>query len=89
MTFLFLYRDDTQAEIDLVCRIAEASGASAAVQCNHWSRGGRGSVELAQAVKKVASQNNHFQFLYNLQVRPCEIICKKKKKKKLILQTLQ
>ncbi len=60
-----------------MCRIAEASGASAAVQCNHWSRGGRGSVELAQAVKKVASQNNHFQFLYNLQVRPCKIICKK------------
>lgn len=58
----------------MVCRIAEASGASAAVQCHHWSRGGRGSVELAQAVKKVASQKNHFQFLYNLQVRPDTII---------------
>uniref|UniRef100_A0A671P5U6 formate--tetrahydrofolate ligase n=1 Tax=Sinocyclocheilus anshuiensis TaxID=1608454 RepID=A0A671P5U6_9TELE len=61
------FKTDTQAEIDLVCRIAEASGASAAVQCHHWSRGGRGSVELAQAVKKVASQKNYFQFLYNLQ----------------------
>uniref|UniRef100_A0A673NFR4 formate--tetrahydrofolate ligase n=1 Tax=Sinocyclocheilus rhinocerous TaxID=307959 RepID=A0A673NFR4_9TELE len=61
------FKTDTQAEIDLVCRIAEASGASAAVQCHHWSRGGRGSVELAQAVKEVASQKNHFQFLYNLQ----------------------
>uniref|UniRef100_A0A8C1DCC8 formate--tetrahydrofolate ligase n=1 Tax=Cyprinus carpio carpio TaxID=630221 RepID=A0A8C1DCC8_CYPCA len=64
---LNVFKTDTQAEIDMVCRIAEASGASAAVQCHHWSRGGRGSVELAHAVKKVASQKNHFQFLYNLQ----------------------
>uniref|UniRef100_A0A8C1JY58 formate--tetrahydrofolate ligase n=1 Tax=Cyprinus carpio TaxID=7962 RepID=A0A8C1JY58_CYPCA len=64
---LNVFKTDTQAEIELVCRIAEASGASAAVQCHHWSRGGRGSVELAQAVKKVASQKNNFQFLYNLQ----------------------
>ncbi|RXN26588.1 monofunctional C1-tetrahydrofolate mitochondrial [Labeo rohita] len=64
---LNVFKTDTQAEIDLVCRIAEASGASAAVQCHHWSRGGRGSVELAQAVKEVASQKNSFQFLYNLQ----------------------
>uniref|UniRef100_A0A673JP63 Monofunctional C1-tetrahydrofolate synthase, mitochondrial n=1 Tax=Sinocyclocheilus rhinocerous TaxID=307959 RepID=A0A673JP63_9TELE len=64
---LNVFKTDTQAEIDMVCCIAEASGASAAVQCHHWSRGGRGSVELAHAVKKVASQKNHFQFLYNLQ----------------------
>uniref|UniRef100_A0A8C1KNA5 formate--tetrahydrofolate ligase n=1 Tax=Cyprinus carpio TaxID=7962 RepID=A0A8C1KNA5_CYPCA len=64
---LNVFKTDTQAEIDMVCRIAEASGASAAVQCHHWSRGGWGSVELAHAVKKVASQKNHFQFLYNLQ----------------------
>ncbi|XP_059354687.1 monofunctional C1-tetrahydrofolate synthase, mitochondrial-like [Carassius carassius] len=64
---LNVFKTDTQAEIDMVCRIAEASGASAAVQCHHWSRGGRGSVELAHAVKKIASQKNHFQFLYNLQ----------------------
>uniref|UniRef100_A0A671QSW3 formate--tetrahydrofolate ligase n=1 Tax=Sinocyclocheilus anshuiensis TaxID=1608454 RepID=A0A671QSW3_9TELE len=70
---LNVFKTDTQAEIDMVCRIAEASGASAAVQCHHWSRGGRGSVELAHAVKKVASQKNHFQFLYNLQVRPEKI----------------
>ncbi|XP_016094653.1 LOW QUALITY PROTEIN: monofunctional C1-tetrahydrofolate synthase, mitochondrial-like [Sinocyclocheilus grahami] len=64
---LNVFKTDTQAEIDMVCRTAEASGASAAVQCHHWSRGGQGSVELAHAVKKVASQKNHFQFLYNLQ----------------------
>ncbi|TRY57069.1 hypothetical protein DNTS_023962 [Danionella cerebrum] len=64
---LNVFKTDSEAEIDLVCRIAEASGASAAVPCHHWSRGGRGSVELAHAVKEVASQGSHFQFLYNLQ----------------------
>lgn len=66
---IFLWRTDTQTEIDLVCRIAEDSGASAAVPCYHWSRGGRGSVELAHAVKEAASRESHFRFLYNLQVR--------------------
>lgn len=61
-----------------MCRIAEASGASAAVPCHHWSRGGRGSVELAHAVKEVASQESRFQLLYNLQVGPVVIICVKK-----------
>lgn len=61
------FKTDTQAEIDLVCRIAKASGASAAVPCHHWSRGGRGSLELAHAVKEVAAQGSRFQFLYNLQ----------------------
>lgn len=57
-----------------MCRIAEASGASAAVPCNHWARGGRGSVELARAVKEAAAQENNFRFLYSLQVRPQVLI---------------
>ncbi|XP_072541762.1 monofunctional C1-tetrahydrofolate synthase, mitochondrial [Salminus brasiliensis] len=64
---LNVFKTDTEAEIDLVCRIAEASGASAAVPCHHWARGGRGSVELARAVKETAAQDNHFRFLYSLQ----------------------
>ncbi|KAI4905870.1 hypothetical protein NFI96_023559, partial [Prochilodus magdalenae] len=64
---LNVFKTDTEAEIDLVCRIAEASGASAAVPCHHWARGGRGSVELAHAVKEVAAQENNFRFLYSLQ----------------------
>ncbi|XP_051501497.1 monofunctional C1-tetrahydrofolate synthase, mitochondrial-like [Myxocyprinus asiaticus] len=64
---LNVFKTDTQAEIDLVCRIAKASGASAAVPCHHWARGGRGSVELAHAVKEVASQESRFRFLYSLQ----------------------
>uniref|UniRef100_A0A8C9V604 formate--tetrahydrofolate ligase n=1 Tax=Scleropages formosus TaxID=113540 RepID=A0A8C9V604_SCLFO len=61
-------RTDTEAEIDLVCRIARDSGASDAVACYHWSRGGRGCVELARAVRKAAQQPNHFRFLYDLQM---------------------
>uniref|UniRef100_A0A8C7FTY3 formate--tetrahydrofolate ligase n=1 Tax=Oncorhynchus kisutch TaxID=8019 RepID=A0A8C7FTY3_ONCKI len=53
------------AEIDLVCQMAKESGASDAVPCHHWARGGRGSVELAQAVKQAGSQPSHFQFLYS------------------------
>lgn len=37
-------------------------------------------MELAHAVKEVASQGSHFQFLYNLQVGPDAIICVKKTK---------
>uniref|UniRef100_A0AAY4AZ92 formate--tetrahydrofolate ligase n=1 Tax=Denticeps clupeoides TaxID=299321 RepID=A0AAY4AZ92_9TELE len=65
---LNVFQTDTQAEIDLVCRIAEKTGATAAVPCHHWSRGGRGSVDLAHAVKEAARQKNNFQFLYDLQM---------------------
>uniref|UniRef100_A0A673ZC34 formate--tetrahydrofolate ligase n=1 Tax=Salmo trutta TaxID=8032 RepID=A0A673ZC34_SALTR len=60
-----LHRTDTQAEIDLVCQMAKESGAADAVPCHHWARGGRGSVDLAQAVKQASSQPSHFQFLYS------------------------
>uniref|UniRef100_A0AAZ3QZ79 formate--tetrahydrofolate ligase n=1 Tax=Oncorhynchus tshawytscha TaxID=74940 RepID=A0AAZ3QZ79_ONCTS len=60
-----LLRVDSLAEIDLVCQMAKESGASDAVPCHHWARGGRGSVELAQAVKQAGSQPSHFQFLYS------------------------
>ncbi|KAK3516267.1 hypothetical protein QTP70_007254, partial [Hemibagrus guttatus] len=65
---LNVFRTDTEAEIELVCRTAEASGASAAVPCHHWGRGGHGAVELAHAVKEAAAaQKSHFRFLYSLQ----------------------
>ncbi|KAK1796092.1 hypothetical protein P4O66_009180, partial [Electrophorus voltai] len=64
---LNIFKTDTQAEIDLVCRVAQASGAVAAVPCHHWARGGRGSVDLARAVKEAAAQENGFRFLYSLQ----------------------
>lgn len=66
--FLNDFRTDTQAEINLVCDIAKECGASDAVPCHHWAQGGRGSVELAQAVNQAASRPSNFQFLYDTEV---------------------
>ncbi|XP_047429789.1 monofunctional C1-tetrahydrofolate synthase, mitochondrial [Mugil cephalus] len=63
-----VFKTDTQAEIDLVCQIAKDSGASDAVPCHHWAQGGRGSLELAQAVNEAASRPSDFQFLYNIEM---------------------
>ncbi|KAJ6660154.1 hypothetical protein lerEdw1_018081, partial [Lerista edwardsae] len=66
---LNVFRTDSPAEIDLVCEIAKQSGASDAVPSSHWSDGGRGAVELAEAVRRAAKQQNRFRFLYDLEVR--------------------
>ncbi|MEE6475093.1 hypothetical protein FKM82_010619 [Ascaphus truei] len=63
-----VFKTDTRAEIDLVCKIAKQTGAFDAVPCNHWSVGGRGAVELATAVKGAASQKNSFRHLYDLKL---------------------
>ncbi|NXL01912.1 C1TM protein, partial [Mesembrinibis cayennensis] len=65
---LNVFKTDSPAEVDLVCKIAKQSGAFDAVPCNHWSAGGRGAVKLAQAVEKAANQKNSFKYLYNLEL---------------------
>ncbi|KAM6207692.1 monofunctional C1-tetrahydrofolate synthase, mitochondrial [Sarcoramphus papa] len=65
---LNVFKTDSPAEVDLVCKIAKQSGAFDAVPCNHWSAGGRGAVKLAQAVEKAANQKNSFKFLYSLEL---------------------
>ncbi|XP_059212785.1 monofunctional C1-tetrahydrofolate synthase, mitochondrial [Centropristis striata] len=65
---LNVFKTDTQAEIDLVCQTAKECGASDAVPCHHWAQGGRGSIELAQAVNEAASKPSNFQFLYNIEM---------------------
>ncbi|RXM34127.1 Monofunctional C1-tetrahydrofolate synthase, mitochondrial [Acipenser ruthenus] len=65
---LNVFKTDTKAETDLVCQIAKDAGASDAVPCYHWARGGKGSVELAKAVREAANQQNSFKFLYDLQL---------------------
>ncbi|KAJ7411050.1 Monofunctional C1-tetrahydrofolate synthase, mitochondrial [Willisornis vidua] len=64
---LNVFKTDSPAEVDLVCKIAKQSGAFDAVPCNHWSDGGRGAVKLAQAVERAANQKNSFKYLYNLE----------------------
>ncbi|XP_054255287.1 monofunctional C1-tetrahydrofolate synthase, mitochondrial [Indicator indicator] len=65
---LNIFKTDSPAEVDLVCKIAKQSGAFDAVPCNHWSAGGRGAIKLAQAVEKAASQKNSFKYLYGLEL---------------------
>ncbi|GAA5978142.1 hypothetical protein JCM10908_004244 [Rhodotorula pacifica] len=60
------FTSDTDAEIQLVKEQALAAGADAAVPCNHWAEGGRGALELGQAVIEACEQPNPFKFLYDL-----------------------
>lgn len=56
---------DTQAERDLVRKIAEEAGATFAVS-DHWLKGGEGAIELAEAVIKSCEEPNSFEYLCNL-----------------------
>ncbi len=60
------FKYDTPTEIALVQRLAEETGAYAAVPTNHWAKGGEGAVELAEAVVAACEQPSDFQFLYPL-----------------------
>jgi methylenetetrahydrofolate dehydrogenase (NADP+)/methenyltetrahydrofolate cyclohydrolase/formyltetrahydrofolate synthetase/formate--tetrahydrofolate ligase len=67
------FATDTDAEIALVREAALAAGALAAVECNHWSHGGAGAVELAKAVMDACAaaragegEGSGFRFLYPL-----------------------
>lgn len=61
------FRYDTAAEINLVQQYAVEAGAEGAYQCTHWMHGGRGAIELAEAVIAAAQQPKDFKFLYPLE----------------------
>ena len=56
---------DTQAERDLVRRVAEKAGATFAVS-DHWLKGGEGAIDLANAVIAACEKPNDFAFLCDL-----------------------
>ena len=56
---------DTEAERDLVRRVAEGAGARFAVS-DHWLKGGEGALELARAVIEACDEPNYFAFLCDL-----------------------
>ncbi|MDP6449740.1 MAG: formate--tetrahydrofolate ligase, partial [Lentisphaeria bacterium] len=60
------FHTDSDAEIALVRRIAEAQGARVAVS-KHWLSGGAGAEELANAVVEACEKPNEFNFLYSLE----------------------
>jgi len=59
------FHTDTENEIKVVRRAAEAAGARVAVS-QHWLKGGDGALELADAVIDACNQPNDFKFLYEL-----------------------
>ncbi len=61
------FHTDTQAEHDLIRRIAEENGARCAVS-QHWLEGGEGAVELAEAVVDACEEENRFAYLYDLEL---------------------
>lgn len=63
-----LYRTDTEAELELISRLAKEHGALDAVKCTHWAEGGKGALALAQAVQRAAQAPSSFQLLYDLKV---------------------
>jgi methylenetetrahydrofolate dehydrogenase (NADP+)/methenyltetrahydrofolate cyclohydrolase/formyltetrahydrofolate synthetase len=60
------FKYDTDAEVKLVQKRAEEAGAYAAVPSNHWMEGGKGSIELGEAVIDACEQPSNFEFLYPL-----------------------
>src|SRR5215475_14300591 len=50
------FKDDTDAEVDLVRRLSIAAGAEDAVMSDHWAKGGAGAVNLANAVVKACQK---------------------------------
>ncbi len=73
------FKDDTQAEVELVREAAIEAGAEDAVVSTHWTNGGDGAVKLAEAVIAAAEKPSNFKFLYPLESsikEKIEIICK-------------
>jgi formate--tetrahydrofolate ligase len=54
---------DHETEYEAIREIAGEMGARVAV-CNHFSEGGAGAVELAEAVAEAAEESSSFRFLY-------------------------
>jgi methylenetetrahydrofolate dehydrogenase (NADP+) / methenyltetrahydrofolate cyclohydrolase / formyltetrahydrofolate synthetase len=60
------FKDDTDAEVELLRKIAIEAGADDAQMSNHWEDGGLGSIELGKAVMKAVTRPSDFHFLYPL-----------------------
>ncbi|PJF44620.1 MAG: formate--tetrahydrofolate ligase [Phototrophicales bacterium] len=62
------FNTDTNAELALIQEIALEAGAVAAVPTDHWAQGGKGALELAEAVVNACEEPNYFHFLYELEL---------------------
>jgi len=62
------FHTDTDAEIAVVRKAAEAAGARCA-KSTHWADGGDGALELADAVIEACNDKNEFKFLYPIEMK--------------------
>jgi len=60
------FSDDTDAEVQLLRKMAREAGAEDAVRSDHWARGGAGSTDLGEAVVAACEKTSNFEFLYPL-----------------------
>jgi methylenetetrahydrofolate dehydrogenase (NADP+) / methenyltetrahydrofolate cyclohydrolase / formyltetrahydrofolate synthetase len=73
------FKDDTDAEVELVRKAALDAGAEDAVVSTHWTNGGEGAMKLAEKVVEAAEKPSNFDFLYPLEFsikEKIEKICK-------------
>jgi len=62
------FHTDTDAEVEVVRKAAEAAGARCA-KSTHWADGGDGAVEFAEAVKEACEEETNFAFLYPIEMK--------------------
>jgi formate--tetrahydrofolate ligase len=63
-----MFPTDTKEEVAVVRKAAEAAGARCATS-THFSNGGDGALELADAVKEACKEKNDFKFLYPMEMK--------------------
>jgi len=62
------FHTDTDAEVEMARKAAEAAGARCA-KSTHWADGGDGAIEFAEAVKEACEEETNFEFLYPLEMK--------------------
>ena len=62
------FHTDTDAEVAMVKKAAEAAGARCA-ESSHWEKGGDGALELADAVIDACEEESNFKFLYPMEMK--------------------
>ncbi len=60
------FQTDTDKEVELVKEKAIEAGAYDAVGSSHFTEGGAGSVDLAEAVVEATDEESNFEFLYDI-----------------------
>ncbi len=60
------FRDDTEAELEMIREYAVGQGAADSVVTTHWANGGEGAAKLAEAVVAACEKPSNFEFLYPL-----------------------